>query len=116
MTALQRSHLSENYLARAFILVQDQNFLFEELSMTTEKYGADVEEYKKKVNEYCSITEHLEAEVERKTKELKDLRKNPEVEMLRTDVHRLVNDLAATRTRAQEKDDKLQKEIEKKKK
>ncbi|KAL2545315.1 Uncharacterized protein Fot_14548 [Forsythia ovata] len=48
MTARHRSHLSENHLARAFILVQDQNRLCEELSATTEKYVAEVEEYKKK--------------------------------------------------------------------
>ncbi|KAL2537790.1 hypothetical protein Fot_19181 [Forsythia ovata] len=56
----------------------------------------EVEEYKKNVDAYCSTTERLEAEA------------------LRSDVHRLVNDLAATCARAQEKDDKLQKEIEKK--
>ncbi|KAL2489269.1 hypothetical protein Fot_42561 [Forsythia ovata] len=100
MTARQRSYLSKNHLARAFILVQDQNCLCKELSVTTEKYTVEVKEYKKKVNEYCSITVRLDAEVERKTKELKDLKKNPEAEMLRADVHHLVNDLTATRTRA----------------
>ncbi|KAL2545338.1 hypothetical protein Fot_14571 [Forsythia ovata] len=109
-----RSHLSENYLARAFILVQDQNRLYKELSATMEKYVVEVEEYKKKVNDYCSITELLEAKVERRTNELEDLRKNPEAERLKVDVRDLVNDLAATRARAQEKDDKLHKEIEKK--
>ncbi|KAL2554369.1 Uncharacterized protein Fot_07988 [Forsythia ovata] len=74
----------------------------------------EVKECKKKVDAYCTTTERLEADVERRTKELKDLRKNPEAKALRSDVHRLVNDLATTRSRAQEKVDKLQKEIEKK--
>ncbi|KAL2546187.1 hypothetical protein Fot_15420 [Forsythia ovata] len=106
------SHLSENHLARALILVQDQNQLCEELSSTTEKYATEVEEYKKNFNDYCSITERLEAEVERRTKELEDLRRNPEAEKLKADVHRLVNDVAATCTRAQEKEDKHQKDGE----
>ncbi|KAL2455135.1 hypothetical protein Fot_57770 [Forsythia ovata] len=114
MTARQRSHLSENHLTRAFILVQDQNRLCEELLATIEKYVAEEKEYKKKVNDCCSIIERLEAKVERMIKKLEDLRKNPEVERLKDDVHRLVNDLAATHARAQAKEDKLQKEIEKK--
>ncbi|KAL2488222.1 Uncharacterized protein Fot_41514 [Forsythia ovata] len=114
MTARERSHLSENQLTRAFILVQDQNFSYEELSTTVEKYVAEVEEYKKKVNNYCSITERLEVEVDMRMNELEDLRKNLEAERLKDNVHRLVNDLAVTRARAQEKEDKLHKEIEKK--
>ncbi|KAL2531954.1 hypothetical protein Adt_05305 [Abeliophyllum distichum] len=107
MIAHQRFHLLKNHLARAFILVQDQNRLCEEISATTEKYITEVKEYKKKVNEYCSITKRLKAEVEKRTKEFEHLRKNSEAEMLRADVHCLVNDLAATRARAQEKKDKL---------
>ncbi|KAL2529357.1 Uncharacterized protein Fot_21958 [Forsythia ovata] len=61
------------------------------------------------------LPKRLEEEVERRTKELEDLRRNPEAEKLKADVHHLVNDLAATRTSAQEKEDKLEKEIEKKK-
>ncbi|KAL2526428.1 hypothetical protein Adt_11482 [Abeliophyllum distichum] len=87
----KRSHLSENHIARAFILVEDQNCPCEDLSATIEKYMADVEEYKKKGNNYCSISERLMAEVERRTNELENLRKNPEAERLKLDVHRLVN-------------------------
>ncbi|KAL2488275.1 hypothetical protein Fot_41567 [Forsythia ovata] len=93
----------------------DQNFPCEGLLATVEKYVAEVEEYKKKVNDYCSITEHLEVEVDRRMKELEDLRKNPEAERLKANILRLVNDLAVTHAGAQEKEDKLQKEIEKKK-
>ncbi|KAL2483211.1 Uncharacterized protein Fot_44655 [Forsythia ovata] len=100
MTARQRSHLSENYLAQAFVLVQDQNRLCEDLSSTAEKYAADVEEYKKKFDEHCSITDCLEAEVEMRTKELEELRKNPEAEKLKFDIHHLSDDLVATRSRA----------------
>ncbi|KAL2546009.1 hypothetical protein Fot_15242 [Forsythia ovata] len=77
-----------------------------------EKYATEVEEYKKNFNDYCSITERLEAEVERRTKKLEDLRRNAEAEKLKADVHRLVNDVVATCTRAQEKEDKHQKDGE----
>ncbi|KAL2528665.1 hypothetical protein Fot_21266 [Forsythia ovata] len=115
MTAHQRFHLSKNHFARAFVLVQDQNCMCKELSATSKKYAAEVDKFKKKFNNYCSIAERLEEEVERRTKKLEDLRRNPKAEMLKADVHRLVNDLAATPARAQEKEYKLQKEIEKKK-
>ncbi|KAL2557399.1 hypothetical protein Fot_02138 [Forsythia ovata] len=80
---------------------QDQNCLGEELSTTMKKYVVEVEEYKKKVNEYCSITERLEAEVEMRMKELEDLKKSPQPRTI-------------TRARTQEKDDKLRKEIKNK--
>ncbi|KAL2554072.1 hypothetical protein Fot_07691 [Forsythia ovata] len=92
----------------------EHNRLYEELSTTTERYGVELEEYKKKVNKYCSTIERLEVEVERWTKELEDLRKTPEAETLKADVRRLFDDLTATRARAQKREDKLQKEVEKK--
>ncbi|KAL2509311.1 hypothetical protein Fot_32958 [Forsythia ovata] len=110
MTVRQRSHLSINHFARAFNLMQDQNRLWEELSATSKRYDAEVEEYKKKVDDLSSSVECLTAEIVRRTKELEELRKNHEVESLRVDVHRLVNDLATSRARAQEREDKLQKE------
>ncbi|KAL2488616.1 hypothetical protein Fot_41908 [Forsythia ovata] len=115
MTARQRSHLSEHHFARAFILMQDQNRLCEELSSTTKKYATEVEEYKKKFNDYCSIIKRLEAKVERRMKELENLRKNPEAENLKVDVHYLVNNLDATRTWAQEKEDEIQRRLKRKK-
>ncbi|KAL2554082.1 hypothetical protein Fot_07701 [Forsythia ovata] len=108
MTVCQRSHLSENHFAHAFIFMQDQNFLCEDLLMIAERYRTEVDEYNKKVNDLSSKAEPLEAEVERWTKELKELRKNPEAEKLKADVHRLASDLTATRARAQESVDKLQ--------
>ncbi|KAL2549747.1 hypothetical protein Fot_11277 [Forsythia ovata] len=96
MTVLQRSHLSENQFVLAFILMQDQNCMCEELSATSKRYGAEVDEYKKKVDDFSSSIERLEAEVERQTNELEELRKNPKVESLRADVHRFVNNLAAS--------------------
>ncbi|KAL2497925.1 hypothetical protein Adt_23475 [Abeliophyllum distichum] len=114
MTVRQRSHLSENHQARALILVQEQNRLRKELSTTSEKYVVKMEEYKKNINEYYPVIERLEAEVERRMKELEGLRKNPKAKTLRIDVRCLVNDIAAVHTRAKEKEDKLQKEIEKK--
>ncbi|KAL2499666.1 hypothetical protein Adt_25216 [Abeliophyllum distichum] len=93
---------------------KDQNRLCEELLTTIEKYSAMVKEYNKEFDEYSSIVDHLETEVERRSKELEDLRRNLKVQTLRTDVHRLENDLNTTRVQAQEKEDKLQKDIEKK--
>ncbi|KAL2509304.1 hypothetical protein Fot_32951 [Forsythia ovata] len=115
MTVRQRSHISKNHFARAFILMQDQNRLCEELSETSKRYGAKVEEYKKKIDDLFSSIERLTAEIVRQTKELEELRKNPKAENVRGDGYRLVNDLAASRARAQEREDKLQKEVEKKK-
>ncbi|KAL2546004.1 hypothetical protein Fot_15416 [Forsythia ovata] len=114
MTVRQRSHLSKNHFVRAFILMQDQNHLCEELSATAERYVAEVEEYKKKVDGLSFSVERLEVEVERQTNELEELRKNPEVESLRADVRYLVNELVASCAWAQEIEDKLQKEVEKK--
>ncbi|KAL2514486.1 putative serine/threonine-protein kinase PITSLRE [Forsythia ovata] len=61
----QRSHLLENNLAQAFVLIQDQNHLCEELSVTTETYADKVKECKKKIEEHCSIAEGLQSEVEK---------------------------------------------------
>ncbi|KAL2545134.1 hypothetical protein Fot_14367 [Forsythia ovata] len=67
MTVRQRSHLAESHFARAFVLIQDQNYLCEDLSMTTERYRDEVKEYKKKVDELTYLADYLEAEVERLT-------------------------------------------------
>ncbi|KAL2509023.1 Arogenate dehydratase [Forsythia ovata] len=64
-----RSHLTKHF-ARTFIFMQDQNQLCEELSTTVEKYGAEVEKYKKKLTAMTALVEELEAEVQRRSKEV----------------------------------------------
>ncbi|KAL2537970.1 Uncharacterized protein Fot_19361 [Forsythia ovata] len=109
MTVRQRSHLAESHFALAFVLMQDQYHLCESLSVTMEWYGAEVEEYKKKVNDLTSLADSLEAEVERQSKEVEAYKKNHEAERPRT------IDLEASRARAEEKYEKLRQKLEKKK-
>ncbi|KAL2559037.1 hypothetical protein Fot_03776 [Forsythia ovata] len=80
------------------------------------RYGFEVEDYKKKVHDLTSLAERLESEVERRTKKFEAYKKDLKVERLRVDVHRLVTDLEASRAQAEEKEENLRRELDKKKK
>ncbi|KAL2552744.1 hypothetical protein Fot_06363 [Forsythia ovata] len=107
MTVRQRSHLANSHFTWAFVLMQDQNHICDNLSTTTEHYGIEVDDYNNKVDELTSLSKLLEAEIEMRSKKVEEYKKNHEVERLRADIHRLVTNFVTARARPEKKEEKL---------
>ncbi|KAL2512911.1 hypothetical protein Adt_18511 [Abeliophyllum distichum] len=58
-----------------------------------ERYAVEVKEYKKKINDMTSLVEHLEVEIQRRSMEVEEYKKNLEAKRLRADVHHLASNL-----------------------
>ncbi|KAL2501477.1 hypothetical protein Fot_35325 [Forsythia ovata] len=79
---------------------------YEELESNM-RYSINYDDFKKKVDDLTSLDDRLEAEVERRTKEVEVYKKYSEAKRLKVNIHCLENDLEAFRTWAEEKDEKL---------